>query len=44
MCDTAKKDIMRPKYVESGLMMAGILTKALPALRMAELRKLFSLR
>lgn len=41
ICDVAKRDIVRPEYLESRLMMADILTKA-P--RTAELRELFSLR
>ena len=43
ICDIAKRDIVRPEYVEPRLMMADILTKALPAPRMVELRGLFSL-
>ena len=39
----AKCGITKPAYVESRLMMADLLTKALPAPRLAELRADFSL-
>ena len=38
VCDDAKKEIVKPEFVESLFMKADILTKVLPALRMAELR------
>ena len=36
ICDIAKKGMFKPKFVESRLMMADLLTKPLPAPRMME--------
>ena len=44
MCDYAKKGLVKPQYVESRLMMADMLTKALSASRMSELREIFNLK
>ncbi|KAG2761559.1 hypothetical protein PC129_g5710 [Phytophthora cactorum] len=44
ICDFARKGIVKPEYVESRSMMADLLTKALPAPRMAELREIFNLK
>jgi len=43
ICDYARKGIVEPKYVESRLMKADLLTKAFPAPRMAELRPIVKL-
>uniref|UniRef100_A0AAV1T532 Integrase catalytic domain-containing protein n=1 Tax=Peronospora matthiolae TaxID=2874970 RepID=A0AAV1T532_9STRA len=43
ICDYAKKGIVKPEFVESKLMKADLLTKTLPAPRVAELRELFNL-
>jgi hypothetical protein len=43
ICDYARKGIVEPKYVESRLMQADLLTKAFPAPRMAELRQIVKL-
>ena len=43
ICDYARKDIVKSKFVESRIMKADLLTKVLPAQRIAELRKLFNL-
>ena len=43
ICDYARKDIVKPKFMESRIMKADLLTKVLPAQRTAELRKLFNL-
>ena len=43
ICDYARKDVVKPKFVESSVMKAELLTKALPAPRIAELRKQFNL-
>ena len=40
ICDYARKDIVKPKFMESRIMKADLLTKVLPAQRIAELRKL----
>lgn len=37
MCDFAKKGIVKPEYAGSRLLMADLLTKAMPAPRIAEL-------
>lgn len=44
VCDFTIKTIIKTKYVESGLMMAELLAKALPAARLAELRGIFSVK
>lgn len=41
--DHARKDIVKPKFVESCLLKADLLTKVLPAQSIAELRELFNL-
>lgn len=41
--DHARKDIVKPKFVESRLLKADLLTKVLPAQSIAELRELFNL-
>ena len=38
ICDIAKRDIVKLKYIEWRIMMADLLTKALPVPRMAERR------
>ena len=43
ICDYAKKGIVKPKFVESKLMRADLLSKILPTPRVAELRGLFNL-
>ena len=43
ICDYAKKGIVKPKFVESKLVRADLLTTTLPAPRVAELRELFNL-
>ncbi|CAI5711694.1 unnamed protein product [Peronospora destructor] len=43
ICDYAKKGVVKPDFVESKLMKADLLTKTLPAPRVAELRGLFNL-
>jgi hypothetical protein len=43
ICDYARRGIVVPKYVESRLMKADLLTKASPAPRMAELRQIVKL-
>ncbi|GMF15834.1 unnamed protein product [Phytophthora fragariaefolia] len=42
VCDFARKGIVKTNYVESRLMMADPITKALPAPRMSELHGIFS--
>ncbi|KAG3137919.1 hypothetical protein PI124_g128 [Phytophthora idaei] len=44
ICDFARKGIVKPEYVESRLMMADLLAKALPAPRIAELREIFNFK
>ena len=43
ICDVARKGLVNPVFVESRLMMVDLLTKALPAPRMMELKELFHL-
>ena len=43
ICDYARKDIVKPMFVASSIMKADLLTKALSAPRIAELRNLFKL-
>ena len=43
ICDDARKDIVKPMFVESSIIKADLLKKVLPAPRIAELRKLFNL-
>ena len=44
ICHHAREGIIVPRFVKSQDMMADILTKALPASRMKELRAIFKLR
>ena len=44
ICHYAQAQIVQPRFVKSGDMIADLLTKALPAPRISTLRKLFKLK
>lgn len=43
VCQHSRNGTVKPKYVESNLMMGDLMTKALPAPRLLELRELIGL-